>query len=421
MIKQYLKQAWQGYGEHKLQSRLTILGTALSIAMIMVLVLVDQVKNGPFPPETHRREMLIVRTMTVETNSDGMKSWSLGGSGLRAIKEFYADLESTEMMVFTRQTHVSLAKVGSEAKDDYTLGVVSERYWQFFDFHFVDGAPFTDEEVKSGISNAVISTKVAEELFGGEKAVGKTIYINGRDAYKVVGVVRQPSILATYAYGHIWIPYLSPAGVDKDMSKDEYQGSFSVLLRTDGNGSKNTIRKEVQERVDQINKLNPEVTISLLDAPDTYRVSKERRFTEPVDLSSFYIRQIVLLCLFFFVPAVNIASLTHSRMKKRIAEIGLRKAYGANNSHILNQVVWESLLFTLIGTAIGFAVSLVAIYAMEEIFFGGSSLGISLWTLVRPEIIGIVVLVALLLNVVSAVIPAVLASRRSIIDALERS
>lgn len=57
MIKLYFKQAFHLLGENKLLSSISIIGTALAIAMIMVIVITLRATIAPFAPETHRDRM----------------------------------------------------------------------------------------------------------------------------------------------------------------------------------------------------------------------------------------------------------------------------------------------------------------------------------------------------------------------------
>lgn len=51
MIKQYFKQALAQLRQHPLISVISIAGTALSIFLIMLVVMLQQVKVAPFSPE----------------------------------------------------------------------------------------------------------------------------------------------------------------------------------------------------------------------------------------------------------------------------------------------------------------------------------------------------------------------------------
>ena len=54
MIKQYYKQALAQLRQHPLISMIGIVGTALSIFLIMLVVMMQQVKVAPFSPESNR-------------------------------------------------------------------------------------------------------------------------------------------------------------------------------------------------------------------------------------------------------------------------------------------------------------------------------------------------------------------------------
>ena len=78
MIKQYIKQSIQMLKENRLVSVISIAGTAISIAMIMVVVLVFQIQFANFYPENNRDRMMYV------------------DSGTEAVKECFYSLEIPE-------------------------------------------------------------------------------------------------------------------------------------------------------------------------------------------------------------------------------------------------------------------------------------------------------------------------------------
>ena len=57
MIKLYFKQAFHLLKENKLLSSISIIGTALAIAMIMVIVITLRATIAPFAPESYRDRM----------------------------------------------------------------------------------------------------------------------------------------------------------------------------------------------------------------------------------------------------------------------------------------------------------------------------------------------------------------------------
>lgn len=67
MIKQYFKQALAQLRQHPLISVISIAGTALSIFLIMLVVMLQQVKVAPFSPESNRDRFLHVHYMSIDS------------------------------------------------------------------------------------------------------------------------------------------------------------------------------------------------------------------------------------------------------------------------------------------------------------------------------------------------------------------
>ena len=61
MFKQYFKQVIYQLKENKLISWISILGTAFSIAIIMVMVILFQIRNANYRPEVNRDRTLYVQ------------------------------------------------------------------------------------------------------------------------------------------------------------------------------------------------------------------------------------------------------------------------------------------------------------------------------------------------------------------------
>ena len=65
-LKQYIfKQALAQLRQHPLISVISIAGTALSIFLIMLVVMLQQVKVAPFSPESNRNRFLHVHYMSI--------------------------------------------------------------------------------------------------------------------------------------------------------------------------------------------------------------------------------------------------------------------------------------------------------------------------------------------------------------------
>jgi len=70
--------------------------------------------------------------------------------------------------------------------------------------------------------------------------------------------------------------------------------------------------------------------------------------------------------LFMVLPTINLVNLNVSRILERASEIGVRKAFGASSRTLVGQFVTENVLLCLLGGAIGFLLSLLALDAITR-------------------------------------------------------
>ena len=99
MIKQYLKQAIAMLRENRLISAISVLGTALSIAMIMVVVLVVQIQVADYYPENKRSRMLFVDPGGTEIRSvENAQNWMHGSMSSEVVKSCFYRLETPEVV-----------------------------------------------------------------------------------------------------------------------------------------------------------------------------------------------------------------------------------------------------------------------------------------------------------------------------------
>ena len=139
-----------------------------------------------------------------------------------------------------------------------------------------------------------------------------------------------------------------------------------------------------------------------------------------VQWTEFMADQGSLLLLLLLVPALNLIALVQSSLQKRVEETGLRRAFGATRSDVVWQVLSENFVMTLIGTAIGILLSLGLIYVAKS-FLLNSGIQLTLPMLIRPGLFLAAFLLALLLNILSAMLPAWRVMRHPIVEALHGS
>ena len=426
MIKQYMKQAWFLLKENKLLSAISILGTALAIAMIMVIVIVIRSQSANFAPETNRDRMLLMHWISIQYKNN-LHGTSTSPMSWKTIREVFKDLETAEAVsgftIFPMSMLVSLQASSDRMSVD--VQQTDADFWKVFEFSFLAGRAYDETDFDSGLPRAVISEDVARRLFGTTDVAGRTFLLNHAE-YTVSGVVRNVSMLAAKAYAQVWVPITS-TGLDTSAWDESMAlGMFQVVILAHSSSDFPAIREEVERRRMAYEQSLEKFNILFHGMPDTYFVDAQHGAGNQPSRAGEVIRMyIITIIVLLIVPAVNLSGLTLSRMRKRISEIGVRKAFGATRGGLMIQILSENLFYSLLGGIVGLGLSYFAALSMNDMLFGSgmtASLAgenaVNATFLLSPAVFGLAFLFCLVLNLLSAGIPAWRTARKSVIDSL---
>ncbi|MEA5128652.1 MAG: ABC transporter permease [Proteiniphilum sp.] len=433
MIKQYFKQAWQLLKENKLYSSIYIIGTAMSITMIMLVAVFLYLKRGNIYPEEHRNRMLYVGAAEIYPKDTTKNAMAASNLSLQTIKQVFYPLQSAgaisaKMNVYGEENMAGIPN--STAQIPVTPKYVDTNYWKVFQFRFTEGKPFTEEEFSSGIHSVVIAESLSQQLFGDGSAVGKYISLNEQE-YRVTGVVKAVSVILSNTYADIWIPFTTLPNHTETFAAEGILGPYSVYILARSSKDFQTIRQEIQNNINRY-EASFTWTMNLLGQPDNAITHAFRKGNMPLDMNKIKRIFVLLLLVFMLVPILNLSGLNSSRMEKRMGELGVRKAFGASSTTLIQQVLVENLMLTVLGGVMGLTVSYIIIVLSKQwlvpssIFFSmsypsaqiGHSVGITTQMLFNMEMFVWVFIGILLVNVLSAIVPAYRFSKREIIHSL---
>ena len=355
MIKQYVKQAVQMLKENRLVSVISIAGTAISIAMIMVVVLVFQIQFANFYPENDRDRMMYVDGGTEVQSSSG---WDRGGMSPEAIKECFYSLKLPEAVSGYCSQTKPLSIPGKRMYKAYEIKYTDPGFWKIFSFRFLSGKPFTEADFDSAIPQAVVSASMAKYLYGTTDVVGKPVIID-LATYTICGVVEDVSRAADTAYGNVWVPYTSDRILMANVSSENMSGWFSVCLLAKDSHDFDPIRQELLGQMARYNSTKKDAQINFFENPITrFDVAIGSEGQSKVKLKDYLMETGGLLLFLLLVPALNLLGVTQSSVQKRRSEMGVRKAFGATFGVLVRQVLYENCVITLVGGALGLVLSL---------------------------------------------------------------
>ena len=430
MLKNYFKQAWTLMRQNRLFTGIYVVGTGLSIALVMTLFIIFYVKFGPVYPEYNRDRTLVLKPLKRYPKGKP-ENWTInGGVAYYVVDQMLPGLPHVEqvagsMIDFWGNYQVSAADV---KPFKVTPRFANGAFWKVFSFRFVDGQPFTQEDVEAKAQVAVIGESMAKRLFAAVEGVtGRHFAFNGRD-YRVCGVVRDVSNATPETAGDLWLPLLNAQYISKELDRQGLLGNVFVSLLVDDEENFEAVRSEVQDVFRRFSLQDKEYDYELMGQPDPYWLSTFRQdITKEPDTTELAKDFLYILLALLFIPALNLSGMISSRMDSRVSELGIRKAYGATRRRLLEQVLCENLLLTLLGGLAGLLFSyLIVLTASDWILtlFDKNIYDTALATsftpemLFNPAVFGCALAVCVVLNVVSALVPALGAMRHPIMESL---
>jgi putative ABC transport system permease protein len=422
----YFKQAWTLMRQEKLFSAVYILGTGLSVAVVMALSIVIYIRVANIYPETNRDRMLIV-SRGIERSSRG---FSAGNIAYGFIRDHLKTLESVEAVSAVARTDADhyVQPEGNRKPVAVTVIYTDDAFWQIFRFRFREGKPFTAADVQSGIAAAVVARSLARRLFGEEEAVGRYLTLDN-SPFRICGVVDDASWVTKNSYAQVWTPYSVRPDLLESWGDTGYMGSMEAFILAWSAADAGKVKREIEDNFQRYTSQFDDSKPELIGQPDHHWQSAFRDGDESVEFSRILATYGLIFLILLLVPAVSLSGMADSRMERRMAEMGVRRAFGARASTLMWQVLFENFLFTLLGGVTGLLFSYALVLTGSRWLIGigqrftqlppeGMDASVSPAMLLNLPVFGVTLLVCFLLNLFSALIPAWQAARHQIIDSL---
>ncbi len=422
-MRQKIRQIIYDIRRQPVIGAVTIIATALSVFLFMVVAITARVKVVPFAPESCRDRLLLGQYIHMQNIDDENRS-SSAGLNYYSAQKLYDGLDGVERVSYLNSDLTSMLVKGSTGKS-FTAQTrrVDAEFFKIFDHSLVSGRYFTREEADASMPKIVISESTARKAFGTTGCEGMTLTVNHKN-YLVTGVVKDSSYLASTACGDIFIA-TGPVSSSKSDIHDYFGELAAALLVKDGVDF-DYIREQVRGRYAEFNTelagLGWEAVYH--QAPfDQETVSSGEVYSncEP-DFSQHKRERNVLYAILLLLPAINLSTLLHSRMRKRINEIGVRRAFGCTRAKVIREIIAENFLFTLVGGIIGLALGITFALTYSGLYENMETSRMTMTPAISAVInvgtILIAVGVCFILNLISAFVPAWQASRLNPVEAI---
>lgn len=361
MLRNYLKMALKVLKRRKFYTFISMFGITLTLAILLIVSAFWEHLVGQQAPEVNLDRSLMVYRMRLE----GKEGWIRSGASSEYFMEKYVSKLQTPELVSFYTFYAAVNTFADGQKLDVDRKFTDAPFWQVMQHRFLEGRPYTAEEVARQQPVAVIARSLKEDLFGQESALGKEVKI-GQDRFKVIGVIENTPITRVHSYGTLYIPYT----LAKDYGESkELIGEFLATLVGRDEQHLEEIKREYDAMAKTIENPDP-ANIALINThADPYLASFSRLSSgnsEDSGIDRVYIIISILAFLFMLLPTVNLININISRIMERAAEIGVRKAFGASSGVLIMQFIIENLVLTLLSGALAFVVAWFAIQGINS-------------------------------------------------------
>lgn len=419
----YFKQAWYNIRFNRVYSTVFVIGTALSLSLVMAFLTVLSSRVVNTVPETHRDRMMVLRSVVEITEQTYFQS----GVTPEFAKQFMAGVPGVEVWSVACPGGFVVLESGEEEVTKVYGKYVDLDFWKVFDYDFIEGRAISQNGMVPNTAETVISESTARSLFGRTDAVGETVYFGGY-AMTVCGVVRDVPMSAATAFAGVWLP--QSLSEDSGFSPSGLLGMGTLLILAEDRSDFGIIKEEITGRVSRYAEANG-ITMELKSF-DSYR--KSLFAWSELSSAAYTWLGIGVVLIILIVPLLNLSGMVGSRMEARLTEFGTRKSFGAGPRSIIAQIAGENLLMTIIGGVVGLLAAwlIIALFSrqLNSLVPGSFMDNISqmgeipdsgffdfrdffkLWLYLA--LLGII----LVLNLVSALIPAAKVIRRPITESL---
>jgi putative ABC transport system permease protein len=300
-----------------------------------------------------------------------------------------------------------------------------------FEVPFREGAPWRAADDAGRANVVVLGAKLAERVFPGSDAVGKTVSLDGRD-YRVVGVLLPwnpvPKFYDTTSGGFantedFYVPFtnaidrqndsygnqncaaLPPAGWDGLLASDCIWVQFWAELPTAAavrNYRAFLYSYAAEQRT--LGRFHWPPRVGLHDVSDW--MVQQRVVPEQVRVNTLIGLGFLAVCL------INAVGLMLAKFGTRAGELGVRRALGGSGADIFLQCLMETALIGLVGGVLGTGLTVLGLTIDRALLApGAKSIQLDTLTSIDGGMLAIILIVAVVSTVGVGIFPAWRASR----------
>ncbi|WP_425235063.1 ABC transporter permease [Ulvibacterium sp.] len=381
MFRNYLKTAWRSLIKNKLQTVINLLG--LTVGTVCCLSILAYV-NAQFGYDTHHEnasDLYRVRTKnkSIKNNSIDSDFGTASPPIAFALKEDFPEVSEVCRIVYFGEGNEQLLRVSDSNEGYYEpRGYVADStFFRLFKYPLLEG---NGNEALKAPNSMVLSSTLAQKLFGTEKALNQTLVLGAGEQQMNITVtgVFQESIHKTHLNPNYILSMTSPGLGAYVRSVENYATQnfvYSYLKLVPGSNAI-ALEKKLPDFLQargssDLAAAGFDKTLLLQPVKDIHLYSKGIEMQIDAVSNIEYLYALLLLAAIIqLVACINFVNLSTARAGKRAKEIGVRKTVGAEKGSLIKQFLGESVLLSLIAVVICIPITMALLPFMNTLTEG---------------------------------------------------
>jgi len=383
------------------------LGSGLNIT---IFSLINAILLRPLPGVTQEEQLV-----ELYTSSPGLR---FGAVSYPDYVDYRDGNQVFSGLLAQRITPVSLSSGGNN--EIVASAIVSGNYFTALDVKPVLGRAFSPEEDQTPNSHpvAVISHSLWQRGYGGDPGIlGKSMIVNSQ-SFSIIGVAPEGFVGTIVGLApDIWFPLMMQTRVMP--GSDRLAGRGVRWLNVIGRVKPGVSREQAEAGMQGLfNQLAQEYPNTNKATSPTIVPLGEGSTGIKKNMSGVLVLLMAVVFLVLLIACFNVANLMLARALSRHKEIGIRQALGATRWRLIQQLLTESVLFSLLGGMLGLFIAFISTKLLLKLI-PPTSIPVVFDLSLNRQVLIFALVVSVLTGIIFGLAPAIQTTKANLLPSLK--
>lgn len=396
-----LKESWLSISGNKVRSFLTVLGIIIGVMAVVIMVAVGETVQ----------KRINDQFSSLGTNTIMIRAGAAQSSGVRTGNRQTLTIQDAEVIsllpdvaaVSPVQNSGAQIIYGNKNWSSSMVGVYPD-YTIVQNIEIEKGVFFDQSAVRNAATYAVIGPETAKQLGMPEDPIGEIIRVQNTP-FVIIGITKERGDSAMGSQDDMVIIPITT--MKKRLQGSRFPDSVNMIsLKLYADADNVLVTDQITALLRDRHKLKDSDV-------DDFQIMDMKQVMETMNTVTGYMKLLLIAIagVSLLVGSIGIMNMMLVSVAERTREIGIRKAIGAREKHIIIQFLSESILISFIGSMFGLIVGVGLSQGVGRLILH-YDVPFSAW----PVILS--VSVAIVVGLSSGVMPAIKAAKLNPIDSL---